>query len=542
MKKIIEKFANILEEFEKREISLLVWAATFLGIIIIRLFLDNFIAEASGLVLNIATFIHNIQFFLIIFLLIWLYLSFLLQKNPFRLSRIMIWASFLIIFPPILDIIKTGKGVFWSGYLINDLKNLKIEFLTIFSHLPSGMFYFGTKIVFIFGLVLGAGLVYVKSRKWIKTLVSAIGVYLILFFMAAFPSFLAFFYYFFAGSKKIQNINIPDIFQFVGTPKAIFGLNGYKLFESLIANLNMVYFLLILGILFGFFYFSSKEKFWAVLKNFRYPQIIYHSGLFFVGMGIGFLAYPQNLNINFFSITAVLVLLASIWLAWKASVIANDICDFNIDQITNSNRPLQEGIFRVAEYRDLGLILFFLSLMGGMIIGISFFYLLLVYQVLAWLYSAEPFRFKKFPFLATFLSALASLVVVFLGFSLFSGDQNIQFFPWQVMILLIITLTLSLPIKDFKDIEGDKKDGVRTIPVIFGEEKGRLIVASGIFISFMSSVFLLNERRLFVWAIIFGAITFLIIINQKIKPRQLFWWVLIPVFIYGLMLTLISVF
>jgi 4-hydroxybenzoate polyprenyltransferase len=99
-----------------------------------------------------------------------------------------------------------------------------------------------------------------------------------------------------------------------------------------------------------------------------------------------------------------------------------------------------------------------------------------------------------------------------------------------------LAFTLSLPIKDFKDIEGDKKYGIWTIPVIFGEDRARLIVAAGIFISFVASVFFLNALNLFFWAIAFGGGAFLILINKKIKTTNLFWWMLVLVFLYGLIL------
>jgi 4-hydroxybenzoate polyprenyltransferase len=97
-------------------------------------------------------------------------------------------------------------------------------------------------------------------------------------------------------------------------------------------------------------------------------------------------------------------------------------------------------------------------------------------------------------------------------------------------------LTLSLPIKDFKDIEGDRKYKIWTVPVLLGKEKGRMAVAVGVFTSFMMSVFMLNELRLFWWAIIFGGISFLIITNEKINPRNLFWWILSVVAVYGMIL------
>ena len=49
-----------------------------------------------------------------------------------------------------------------------------------------------------------------------------------------------------------------------------------------------------------------------------------------MGMGMGWLSYPDNLNLNLFSVMAVLVLLVSIVLAWKTSVIINDIYDFQV--------------------------------------------------------------------------------------------------------------------------------------------------------------------------------------------------------------------
>jgi 4-hydroxybenzoate polyprenyltransferase len=272
----------------------------------------------------------------------------------------------------------------------------------------------------------------------------------------------------------------------------------------------------------------------AVLKNLRFPQVFFHFGLFFAGMGLGFLAYPDKFTINLFSASAVLSLLIAIFCAWEASVVLNDLVDLEVDKISNNRRPLLAGIYQHKEYAQLGYAFFGLSLLGGLVVGFKFFSIMLVYQFLAWAYSAKPYRLKRFPLIATLLSAAVLILVLFAGFTLFSGDNNIQGLSWRVILLFLIALTLSLPIKDFKDIEGDKKEGIWTIPVIFGEENGRLIVATGIFISFMASVFLLNEFRLFWWAIILGALSFWIVLTKK--PRQLFWWVLGTVSVYGLIL------
>jgi hypothetical protein len=61
-------------------------------------------------------------------------------------------------------------------------------------------------------------------------------------------------------------------------------------------------------------------------------------------------------------------------------------------------------------------------------------------------------------------------------------------------------------------------------------------VATGIFLSFMLSVFFLNELKLFYWALVFGGAAFLVVISEKINPKRLPWWLLGPVCLYLLVL------
>lgn len=552
MKKIREKIEEFFAKTTNRTVSPLAWSFGFLSIIAIRMFIEFFVSSKALLFEEIVIeYIHNFYFFSISLLLIWLILGLILRENPSRLSIFIIWVSWLIMFPPVIDMIKTGGDVYWSFYALNGVEGLKNQFLTFFGHLPPGIVYFGTRIVFISAIILSASLVYVRSKNWLRTVLSALLVYGVLFFMGSFPSFFTFAYYFFQGSKKISAINEIDIVQLIGTPARLFGTEFNNLAYSLAQHLNLFYYLFLLAILLILFFAISKEKFVAVLKNFRLPQICYHTGLFFIGLGLGFLAYPENSEFKVFSVLAAIVLIAAIWLAWKASVIVNDIYDFEIDQISNPDRPLQKKVFTIKEYAELGVIIFLLSLLGGLTISVKFAAILFVYQIIAWAYSAPPYRLKRFPIIATLVSSIASLVVLFAGFTLVSGDANIHGLSWRIIFLLLGALTLSLPIKDFKDIAGDKKYGVFTVPVIFGEERGRIIVAAGVFVSFMLSVFLLNELRLFWWALLFGALSFLIIAGGKktqsdtnerskfsawINPRKLFWWILGTVGVYGLIL------
>jgi len=536
LKKVIEKLEQLVDRLLAEKTGAATLLLTFMGIIAIRVLEEKFLAYSpatSGEIL--VEYLHNFLFFANTFVLIWLILGFFVRKNPAKLATIIVWAFFLILFPPLIDMAKTGGDIFWSFYLLNSPAGLWQQFITIFGNLPSGIVYFGSKIVFLMAVFFSSVIVYLKTKKIAMTILNAVTVYATLFFMGSFPSWSTFVYRFFQG-ESITDTSSVQVAQFFGSPRPIFGLEVNTLKYAFAYQLDAVFFLFLLCLLVSLFIAISREKFWAIIRNVRLPQIIYHSGLFFVGLGLGFLAYPQYMHLNFFAILVVLVLGADVWLAWLASVIVNDIYDFEIDAISNSDRPLQKNVFTLAEYWELGAVLFILSVLGGLVIGPKFATILLIYQIVAWFYSAKPYRLKRFLGIATFFSAVASLLIVFLGFVLFSGVDNLKFFPWRVGFLLLIALTLSLPIKDLKDIAGDRKDQIWTVPVLWGEELGRTIIAAGIFTSFMLSVFFLNEFKLFWWALLFGSLAFLILITKKIKPRQIFWWVLGVVFVYALIL------
>ncbi|HRZ94987.1 MAG TPA: UbiA family prenyltransferase [Candidatus Moranbacteria bacterium] len=534
MWKIEKIFENILET----KISLLAWAGIFSSIIMLRVFTEQFVARSAKIseYQLIIEYIHNFYFFIITFIIIWLYLSLFLKLNPQKLAYLLIWASLLILPPPFLDMAKTKGELFWSFYIISGAGDLKNQFLTIFGNLPSGIVYFGTRITFLLAIAMCAGAVYLKTKNWIKTVVSSAVVYIILFFMGSFPSIFFFAYNSVFGTKNFFEIKSFEIAQFFGAPQKILGIDSLTFRHAFAYKVELFYFPILILLLLFLFYLINSKKFFSMIANLRYPQLVYHGGLFFLGIGLGFLNFRENLAINIFSIEAVFVLLTSVFLAWIASVVFNDIYDLEIDKISNPDRPLPKGMFEISEYAQLGAVLFLLSLLGGVTIGFNFFMLLLTYQIIAWFYSSLPFRLKKFPVAATLVSSLASLMVLFLGYILISPDQTVYTLNWRIILLLIVCYTISIPIKDFKDIEGDKKYGIWTIPVIFGKKNARLIVAICHFCSYILSVFLLNERRLFLWALIFGAINYTIVISKKINPRKVFWWVLGTVSVYLLIM------
>lgn len=538
----MEKITKFAKSLLEKEVAPLAWLAIFFACIFFRFFVEQILALARpltdvGAVMEIT---HNFYFFSLTILLLWMFLSFILKAKPHKLSFVMLFSVVFVVIPPLIDMIRTGGQVYWSFYILSSPADLLKQYLSVFGHLPSGIVYFGTRIVSVIAVFFVAGLAWVLTKKKGKTFLAALGTYSIFFFMGAFPSFFYYFYVFFSRSGRVAAVHSFDIAGFLGAPEKIFGVVFPSFQYTLAYKVSYIYFIILVALLAVFYYWENREKFWAVIKNARFPQIIYHAGIFFIGIGLGVLNYRQNFRLDFFSFLAATVLLLCVILSWLASVAINDIYDFPVDTVSNRERPLPKNILTHKEYLQFGLICFFLALLGGITISLPFIAFFAVYQFLAWLYSAPPFRLKRFPIVATFMSASASIIILFIGYALMSDGQTIHTLSIRIVFLLLIAYTLSLPVKDFKDIEGDKKDGIWTIPVLFGEKNGRLIVATGVFISYVLSVFFLNETKLFFWAMFFGAASFLIINNEKIKARKLPTWVLGTATVYFFILVWVA--
>jgi len=194
---------------------------------------------------------------------------------------------------------------------------------------------------------------------------SAIGSYVLLFFMGAFPSFFFFIFNFLFGKTNLGDIRAYAIAQFFGNPQEIFGVSPQVLKYAFVYNLNFIFFPFLILLLFIIFFMTSRKKFLAIAKNLRLPQIVYHTGLFFIGLGLGYLNYAQNFSLNIFSIFAVFTLIICVWLSWIASIILNDVYDLRIDNISNKERPLPQKIFNPKEYAHLGIFCFVFCLVSS---------------------------------------------------------------------------------------------------------------------------------------------------------------------------------
>jgi 4-hydroxybenzoate polyprenyltransferase len=537
---MLSRFRKIINSIENYPLTLTEWLISFLSLIILRLlgeYLVNGLATSSFSFFAGSTLV-TILFFLFAYLLILIFLKFFLKESVQKMANLLLWGFFLVIFPPIIDKIWCGAQKCWSFYAFDSLKGLALRFLTFFGDNPMTGITYGVRVEVALAVILIALYIFIKTKKVLKSFLGGLATYVILFVLGSFPSWLTFFLL--SPVKKISAVEGFDVAGIFLSPVRIFSLRDADLLNVLNVKMNLIYGLLVTVALVIFFWMNFREKFWAVVKNVRWIQISIHVGLILTGAALGAFYFPDNLTLKigqalpdvFFSLLVLANLVLAAVFAWIASVFLNDQADLEADKVTNTGRPLVSGKISFDGYGQLFWMSFAISLLLSLAVGMKFFLLILAYQIIGWVYSCWPFRLKRFPGIAGFLSALALTLLFSGGFMLLAENQDIFQFPPRVFWLLIVAFMVSLPIKDLKDIEGDRKNNIWTIPALLGETWARFVIGLGIFISYALSVVWLNAKILFFPAMILGALSFWILQNKKISPRRVHIWAFGLLFAY----------
>lgn len=533
------------ESIESSPLSLSRFVLAFLSLILVRLLIEggtNAFASES-VTYMFYEFTHTFLFFLFAFL-VFLPIVRLAGAASWTHAANLLLFGFLIIWtPPIIDKLIFGSEPFWSFYELDSLRGLLFQFFTFFDDTPRIGITYGVRAeVTIMTIALGL-YAFLKSRKVFRSAGIAFLAYAVFFVLGTFPSWVAI--PVIGVEKGIFSVTELDVVGQMLSPENIFGRSVADPRMSLGAKMSIIYALLSTLVIGIFLFVSSRKIFIALLKNSRMPQMIWHGGLLFLGGGLAMIYIGAHPDFDFFEILSIILLVVAVESAWLASVVGNDITDRRIDEKTNATRPLPTGDIQTGLYAEIGGLFFFFSILFSAIVSWKAMLLILAYQGLAWVYSMPPLRLKRVPVLATMLAAAAGLTVLIIGFSVIAPEATITSLPLPLLFFLFIAYAVTLPIKDFKDIEGDRADGVLTIPVLFGVERARLIIGSALFIVYMASPVVLHESALIVPAILFGSLSFWSIVrSERVKKswgtfRTLPGWNMLFITLYGIFVTLI---
>lgn len=511
MKKFWKLLNRIFRGIENSPLSLGLWIITFVSLISVRLTIDLTVEGLPPLSFFQFFFqwTHLLLFFLFSYLLLLPLVAVIGKTTLPKAARVLLFGFLLILLAPILDKLIFGSSLYWSFYIFDSLPHMWERFFHFFGDKPHLGITYGTRINV--ALILFAVFLYswLRTRKFLRTILYTFLTYGVLFFLGTLPSWLAYFIL----SPKIPLLSITDthIAEIFLSPETILGRTVPDLRSALGYKMSLILMLLNTLLALGYWYWLRKKEFFAFLKNARFAQIFCQNGIFLLGMLLAFVYTDAKLPTDLFSLLALLTLLLAITSAWVASVFWNDLYDQNIDRETNSTRPLIAGIMTPAECHLYAGIFFVLSLFGAALVSFPAALFLISYQALATLYSVPPFRLKRFLGLATLVVSSAALIILFIGYTTQSPNHTLEGLPLSLVLYLGIVYVLMLPLKDFKDRAGDAKDHVYTLPVLLGLERAKTLMSSISFLVFMSSIFILHTPQLLLWAFLFGTLSFWII-------------------------------
>jgi 4-hydroxybenzoate polyprenyltransferase len=163
----------------------------------------------------------------------------------------------------------------------------------------------------------------------------------------------------------------------------------------------------------------------------------------------------------------------------------NQVYDLEADRVNKPNRPLPSGRLTVRKAWIFGLFCYVVALgLSWLIPNKQFFWVVLVGALLTYAYSAPPLRTKRFPWLANLTMALPrGCLVVVAGWAAVRDIWNAE--PWFIGAILGLYVFGASSTKDFSDMEGDKLQGVRTLPNVYGVEQSVYFIAPFFVVPFM---------------------------------------------------------
>lgn len=476
-------FKKLFENDDKISIEKII--LSLFGIVIIRTFFENFSsADPSGYFFSWKdAYLQFPIYYASIFLSFGLLLYFLTKKSLNQILNFEIKIFLFALLPPIIDLLVTkGKGSAIL-YIVTEPQKLPIAFFELLNPITSSGITFGVHVAAYLILIFLSIFIYRATRNILRAFLGIFIGYAIFFFYAITPSIIVA-PHFLQNSPVSVSEAYRSIFEQSWTMMTQTSL-GDKIFTyqniGTSASLNepvTQLFFLYLTFQVGLFFIIFKPNLFASVKRNLCPErIVYWFIIAAIGIAINQKIFNDIIFLNSINIISLLVFFTLIILNIWFAVCVNDQEDIAIDKISNPTRPLAAETISLSEWKAIQTILALLVFLGILTMNRSVMFLFLLAQMLYYIYSARPLRLKSNFIFSSIIIGLASIAIAMAGFFLVSPDQHFDAFPINAILIIGISYALLSNLKDIKDFEGDRHENIKTMPVVFGLERAKHIIA-----------------------------------------------------------------
>ena len=203
----------------------------------------------------------------------------------------------------------------------------------------------------------------------------------------------------------------------------------------------------------------------------------------------------------------------------------NQIFDIGIDRINRPERPLPAGRLNRVHAGVFAFICLAEALALGALLSRALLAVFAAAALCTVLYSVPPARFKRHWLPAHVVMAAArGLLIPVAGWAAVAPPLRPD--PWAAGAVLFLFVLGAAATKDFADMPGDRANGIRTLPVVFGPAAAARIIAPFLIVPFLLIPALTNNgwlapqvRALSALAL-YGAFVAVLMIRGQVRPRQ----------------------
>ncbi len=211
-----------------------------------------------------------------------------------------------------------------------------------------------------------------------------------------------------------------------------------------------------------------------------------------------------------------------------ASNAYNQVYDLDIDRVNRPSRPLPSGKLSVKEALGFAYAVYAIGLLVAFIISFSFFIVTAVCLIITTLYSTPPIWLKKKLLISNMTIAFCqSCLFLLAGWVIFPFANPFEPTLWFIGIFLFIYLTGACGTKDFTEVEGDRRYGIKTLPVLYGNDKAAKITGQFFVLPFLliplgvvSGLLIFNAIYLTIFVIYGIYINITLNLGNLYKPRR----------------------
>ena len=147
--------------------------------------------------------------------------------------------------------------------------------------------------------------------------------------------------------------------------------------------------------------------------------------------------------------------------------ISNDVTDIETDKANLIVRPIVQEVVSKKDALALSLVLAVAGITLGLLLNLATLMLCVAGVILGFMYSFSPVRLKRRFILKQMAVAVGGLI------SSLTGGAALGVISSSVLFAGFIFFTYAMgvvPIVDLGDIEGDRREGRKTLPVVWGPE------------------------------------------------------------------------